>query len=86
MNQLSKKTEMNKACENLAFSMNALASFDSKKTPPKSQFFGTEALLKIKSRELMELILKTQYTKKYFTVQLLLISCIFVKIKLSLNT
>lgn len=25
--------------------MNALASFDSKKTTPKSQFFGTEALL-----------------------------------------
>lgn len=34
----------------------------------------------------MELILKPLYTKKYFTVQLLLISCVFVKIKLSLNT
>lgn len=36
---------MSKACENLAVSMNALSSFDSKKIPPKSQFFGTEAFL-----------------------------------------
>lgn len=36
---------MSKAYENPAVSMNALASFDSMKTPPKRQFFGTEALL-----------------------------------------
>jgi len=36
---------MSKACENPAAGMNALASLNSKKTPPKSQFFGTEASL-----------------------------------------
>lgn len=36
---------MSKACENPAVSKNALTRFDSKKTPTKSQFFGTEALL-----------------------------------------
>lgn len=36
---------MNKTCENPAVSVNTLAGFHSRKAPPKSQFFGTEASL-----------------------------------------
>lgn len=77
---------MSKTCENPAVSMNTLAGFHSRKGPSKSQFFGTEASLNSEVWGIDELIRKPLYTKKYFTVQLLLISCIFVKIKLSLNT
>lgn len=62
---------------------NTVAGFYSKKIPPKSQFFVQQSP---STRELMELILKTVYTKKYFMVRLFLISCISVKIKLALNT
>ena len=57
---------MSKACENPAVSMNALSSFDSKKPPPKSQFFCTEASLNSEVQGIDGTHIKTTVYKEVF--------------------